>query len=137
MRTALAALLLAFVLPAGAQVTFSKWQDMGAYVGQQTTKLNTHTDQIAALQAKITALETQAAKDKQDIQNLIASHNVNVQYFLVRACDYNARVAGWAGVLAGLQPIPLGSLQCPPDGTRYYIPYFHGGPSAVPVPPAQ
>lgn len=93
--------------------------------------------QVADLTTRLVAAEAQIEKDKANVQNLIVSHNVNVQYFLVRACDYNARVAGWAGVLAGLQPIPLGSLQCPPDGTRYYIPYFHGGPEAIPVPPAQ
>jgi hypothetical protein len=93
--------------------------------------------QVADLTTRLAAAEAQVAKNKQDVQNLIVSHNVNVYYFLVRACDFNRRVAGWAGVLTGLQPIPLNGLTCPPENTRFYTPYFHPDVSAVPIPPAQ
>ena len=93
--------------------------------------------QVADLTTRLAAAEAQVAKNRQDVQNLIVSHNVNVYYFLVRACDFNRRVSGWAGVLTGLQPIPLNGLTCPPEGTRFYVPYFHPDVSAVPIPPAQ
>jgi len=93
--------------------------------------------QVADLTTRLAASEAKVAKLRQDVDNLIVSHNVDVFYFLVRACDFNRRVAGWAGVLIGLQPIPLTGLTCPPENTRYYTPYFHPDQSAVPVPPAQ
>ena len=93
--------------------------------------------QVADLTTRLGAAEAQVTKNAQDVQNLIVSHNVNVYYFLVRACDFNRRVSGWAGVLTGLQPIPLNGLTCPPENTRFYVPYFHPDISAVPIPPAQ
>lgn len=92
--------------------------------------------QVADLTTRLAASEAKVAKLRQDVDNLIVSHNVDVFYFLVRACDFNRRVAGWAGVLTGLQPIPLGGLTCPAENTRYYTPYFHPDQSAVPIPPA-
>lgn len=93
--------------------------------------------QAADLTTRLAAAETQVTKSKQDVQNLITSHNVNVYYFLVRACDFNRRVSGWAGVLTGLQPVPLGGMTCPPENTRFYVPYFHPDISAVQIPPEQ
>lgn len=92
--------------------------------------------QTADLTTRLAAAETTITKLKTDVANLITSHNVNVFYFLVRACDFNRRAATWSGVLVGLQPIPLGGMACPPDNTRFYVPYFHPDVSAVPIPPA-
>lgn len=93
--------------------------------------------QVADLTTRLAASETQIEKDKQNVQNLIVSHNVNVYYWLVRACAFNRKVSGWQGVLTGLQPEPLGGTPCPPENTRFYVPYFHPDISAVPIPPAQ
>lgn len=93
--------------------------------------------QVADLTTRLVAAEAQIEKDKQNVQNLIVSHNVNVYYWLVQACAYNAKVDGWKGTLTGLQPMPLGGMACPPAGSRFYVPYFHPDISAVPIPPAQ
>ncbi len=93
--------------------------------------------QVADLTTRLVAAEAQIEKDKQNVQNLIVSHNVNVYYWLVRACAFNRKVSGWQGVLTGLQPEPLGGMPCPPENTRFYTPYFHPDISAVPIPPAQ
>ena len=93
--------------------------------------------QVADLTTRLAASETQIEKDKQNVQNLIVSHNVNVYYWLIQACAYNARVDGWKGILTGLAPLPLGGMACPPAGSRFYVPYFHPDISAVPIPPAQ
>lgn len=93
--------------------------------------------QVADLTTRLAASETQVAKNKQDTQNLIVSHNVNVYYWLIQACAYNAKVDGWKGILTGLAPLPLGGMACPPAGSRFYVPYFHPDISAVPIPPAQ
>lgn len=93
--------------------------------------------QVADLTTRLAATEAQVAKNRQDVQNLIVSHNVNVYYWLVRACAFNRKVGTWQGVLAGLQPEPLGGTPCPPENTRFYVPYFHPDVSAVPIPPAQ
>ena len=93
--------------------------------------------QVADLTTRLVAAEAEVEKDKQNVQNLIVSHNVNVYYWLVRACAFNRKVSGWQGVLTGLQPEPLGGMPCPPENTRFYTPYFHPDISAVPIPPAQ
>lgn len=129
MRAALLALALV-ALPVGAQPTV---------VGEIVTLRQSVSElraQVADLTTRLAASDAKQAKSEQDIRNLVVSHNVNVQYFLIRACDYNSKVAGWKGTLTGLEPIPLNGLTCPPADTRFYVPYFHGGAEAVPVPPA-
>lgn len=93
--------------------------------------------QVADLTTRLAAAEAQVTKAKADVQNLIVSHNVNVYYWLVQACAYNAKVDGWKGILTGLAPLPLGGMACPPAGSRFYVPFFHPDVSAVPIPPAQ
>lgn len=127
------AAVLALVLLAGPALA----QGVQPTVVGEITKLRQQAaaleGRIADLEQRLVQAEAKGATNRSDIVNLITSHNVNVQYFLIRACDYNRRVEGWRGVLTGLEPIPLTGLDCPPEGTRFYVPYFHG---AAPVPPA-
>lgn len=54
----LAAVALSTALPAAGQVKVQRWQDLQPYIAQQTTKLNTHTDEIAALKAENATLKS-------------------------------------------------------------------------------
>lgn len=133
MRAALLALAL-LAVPAVAQNAQPTVVGEIKALRQQVSALQ---GQVADLTTRLAASETQIEKDKQNVQNLIVSHNVNVYYWLIQACAYNARVDGWKGILTGLEPLPLGGLACPPAGSRFYVPYFHPDVSAVPIPPAQ
>lgn len=133
---AIAALLLAVCLPAGAQVTFQRWQDMGAYVGKQTEKLNQHTDEIAALKARIAALEAQDAKNRENISHIIAHSDVMVRYAVELECNFNKNITGVVAMFSWVKPFELGDIPCPQPGDRYYLPYYLS-PSGPVLPPAQ
>ncbi len=137
MRAAAILLMLAS-LPAGAQVTFSKWQDMGQYVGQQTEKLNQHTDQIAALEAKVAALEASKTTVEKDLGLVIQRYDMLLRAIVVQVCASNKAMAdnAWAAKLAGLEPIPLTGHTCPPLPARYYVPGYLS-PNGPPIPPAE
>lgn len=129
-----AAAVLALALassPAGAQVTFERWQDVGRYAGQQTEKLNAHTDQLAALTAKLATVE-------QDLGLVIQRYDMLLRAIVVQVCASNKAMAdnAWAAKLAGLEPIPLAGHTCPPLPARYYVPGYLS-PSGPPIPPAQ
>ena len=129
MRAALALLLVA--MPVGAQVTFSKWQDMGQYVGKQTEKLNTHTDQIAAMRAEVDVL-------KSDMGLAIGRYDALLRAIVINVCASNKLITdnGWATTLIGLTPIELPGHTCPADPatTKYYVPSYLS-PSGPPIPP--
>lgn len=131
MKRAFVGVVLAFVaVMADAQITVGKWQDLQPYIAAQTTKLNTHTDQLAALQAELAALKTRVNV----VEN---SYNIALYYALGHLCYANAMQATWVGALTGLKPFPLAGLTCPPEGERIYIPAFIGGQSSVLKPPQQ
>lgn len=139
MRAAAILLMLAS-LPAGAQVTFERWQDMGQYVGRQTEKLNQHTDQIAALEAKVAALEASKTTVEKDLGLVIWRYDALLRAIVINVCASNKLMADneWAAKLAGLQPIPLPGHTCPTDAAsaRYYVPGYLS-PSGPPIPPAE
>jgi len=130
MRAAALALLLV-AMPVGAQTTFSKWQDMGQYVGQQTVKLNEHTAQIAALRAEVDVL-------KSDMSLVIGRYDALLRAIVINVCASNKVMADnqWATTLIGLKPIPLTGHTCPTDPatTKYYVPSYLS-PSGPPIPP--
>ena len=135
---ALAFALALVSLPVAAQVTVGRWQDLQPYIAAQTTKLNTHTDEIAALQAQVADLTTRLAKAETNIANAVAAHDAAVRYALIAMCYTNSQIAsaGWAATLIGMKPFPLGDLECPPAGSRYYTLYYLN-PNGPPIPPAQ
>jgi len=135
---ALAFALALVSLPVAAQVTVGRWQDLQPYIAAQTTKLNTHTDEIAALQAQVADLTTRLAKAETNIANAVAAHDAAVRYALIAMCYTNSQIAsaGWAATLIGMKPFPLGDLECPPAGTRFYTLYYLN-PAGPPIPPAQ
>lgn len=142
---AAAILLVLASLPAGAQVTFERWQDMGQYVGRQTEKLNQHTDQLAAMQAKIAALEASKAESDAKVASLtsdlglvIGRYDMLLRAIVIQVCASNKAMAdnAWAAKLAGLEPIPLTGHTCPPLPARYYVPGYLS-PSGPPIPPAE
>ncbi len=137
MRAAAILLMLAS-LPAGAQVTFERWQDMGQYVGRQTEKLNQHTDQIAALEAKVAALEASKTTVEKDLGLVIQRYDMLLRAIVIQVCASNKAMAdnAWAAKLAGLEPIPLTGHTCPPLPARYYVPGYLS-PSGPPIPPAE
>lgn len=94
--------------------------------------------QVADLTTRLAAAEAKVTKHEQDVSNLAFGHNVLVQFLLLRGCDFNRTSAAgnWVSALVGLKPIALPpDMPCPPEGTRFYWPYFHGG--AAPVVPPQ
>lgn len=122
-----AALALALVVtPASAQVTFSKWQDMGAYVGQQTEKLNQHTAQLATLTS--------------DMGLVIQRYDMLLRAIVIHVCANNKVMMdnAWATSLIGLKPIPLPGHECPvdPATTKFYVPGYLS-PNGPPIPPAE
>jgi len=125
-------------LPAGAQVTFERWQDMGQYVGRQTEKLNQHTDQIAALEAKVAALEASKTTVEKDLGLVIQRYDMLLRAIVIQVCASNKAMAdnAWAAKLAGLEPIPLAGHDCPPLPARYYVPGYLS-PDGPPIPPAE
>ncbi len=137
MRAAAILLMLAS-LPAGAQVTFERWQDMGQYVGRQTEKLNQHTDQIAALEAKVAALEASKTTVEKDLGLVIQRYDMLLRAIVIQVCASNKAMAdnAWAAKLAGLEPIPLAGHDCPPLPARYYVPGYLS-PDGPPIPPAE
>lgn len=139
MRAAAILLMLAS-LPAGAQVTFERWQDMGQYVGRQTEKLNQHTDQIAALEAKVATLEAAKASVEKDLGLVIWRYDALLRAIVINVCASNKLMAdnAWATALAGLKPIPLPGHTCPTDAAsaRYYVPGYLS-PNGPPIPPAE
>jgi hypothetical protein len=125
-------LLLALVsLPAGAQVTFQKWQDVGVYAGQQTVKLNTHTDQIAALRTEIDVLTS-------DMGLVIQRYDTLLRAIINNVCASNKLIVdnNWAATLIGLRPIGIAGHVCPGDAetARYYVPQYLS-PNGPPIPP--
>lgn len=109
---------LAVAVPAITQtITFQKWQDMGKYVGQLAEKVNTHTAEIAALKADHALMIG-------DTANIISNYDAKLRFELALVCDYNSKVPTWQGVLLGLKPIALGSLVCPPAGSKFYQPNY-------------
>lgn len=119
--------LLATAAPAFAQVTFGKWQDMGAYIGRQTEKLNTHTDEIAALKAENATL-------KSDLSLVIGRYDTLLRYLVIQACLNNEKIAVINTVFDWVKPFPLGNHECPPPGTRFYIPGYLS-PTGPMIPP--
>lgn len=125
MKRAFVGVVLALMaVLADAQITVSKWQDLQPYIAAQTTKLNAHTDQIAALQAELAALKTRVNVAEN-------SYNILTYYLLSQACYANSMQATWVGSLTGLKPFPLGDAVCPPAGEKIYVPGFIGGVGAV------
>ena len=127
-RTWLAAGLIA-VAPIAWSQTRITFEDLYAYVVQVANVL-------IAEDAKIRALETQVAVLTSDMGIVVGAHDRLLRAVVIRVCDYNSKVAGWSGTLTGLEPIPLGSIECPPAGSKWYIPYYIG-PGGPPIPPAE
>ncbi len=108
MRALLAAALVAVAIPANAAVTVTRWQDFGPYIAEQTRL-------IAAQKAEIAALKKDMVDVIHDIGVLRYAHQIDVEFFRDQACRVNAKIAagGWASILIGLEPTPLGSYVCP------------------------
>ncbi|MCR4300775.1 MAG: hypothetical protein NUV51_04120, partial [Sulfuricaulis sp.] len=119
MKTLIVALLVLVAMPASAQRQINSWQELGGYVGEQTTKMNANTAEIAALKAKLAVLTS-------DMGIVVGAHDRLLRAVVIRVCDYNSKVAGWSGTLTGLEPIPLGDIECPPAAAKWYIPYYIG-----------
>lgn len=112
-----------------AQVQVNRWQDLQPYIAAQTGKLNTHTDEIAALQAENARLTS-------DLGLVIQRYDMLLRYLIIQACASNAKIESINSVFNWVQPFPLGSHECPPAGSRFYIPGFlsAGGPPVPPTP---
>jgi hypothetical protein len=129
---ALALALALVALPAAAQPTVvGEIKALRQSVGELRGQVADLTTRLAAAEAKVT-------KHEQDVSNLAFGHNVLVQFLLIRGCDFNrtSTAGNWVSALVGLKPIALPpDMPCPPEGTRFYWPYFHGG--SAPVVPQQ
>lgn len=136
---------LAFAGAVSAQtVTIDRWQDMGPLLDRQSKKINEHTAQVAALAAKVAALEAAKADAEAKVTTLTSDMGLVIQRYdtllraiVINVCASNKAMAdnAWAAKLAGLQPIPLGDHACPPLPARYYVPGYLS-PSGPPIPPA-
>lgn len=121
--------LLAFVASAAvAQVQVNRWQDLAPYVAQQTEKLNAHTDELAELRAENATL-------KSDLGLVIGRYDTLLRYLIIHACLTNEKIATINSVFNWVQPFPLGNHECPPAGSRFYIPSFLS-PDGPLIPPA-
>lgn len=92
---------------------------------------------VAALKADRDALKAEVAALKTRVNVAENSYNILTYYLLGAACYANSMQPTWAVALGVLKPFPLGTLPCPPDGERIYIPSFIGGIGAVLKPPPQ
>lgn len=92
---------------------------------------------VAALKADRDAMQAEIADLKLRMNRVENSYNIALYYALGHLCYANSMQATWVGTLAGLKPFPLGTLPCPPEGERIYIPAFIGGIGAVLKPPPQ
>lgn len=135
MRGFVLGVLVALAGTAAAQVTISRWQDLQPYIAAQTDKLNAHTSQIAALEARIADLEAKNAVLTSDVGLIIGRYDMLLRYLIIQACYANSKLDTWGAALAGLQPFPLGTHECPPAGSRFYIPGYLS-PSGPAIPPA-
>ena len=124
---ALAVMLTAFAAQAQT-ITLKKWQDMGALVDRQSQAINT-------LKAEVATLKTETATLKSDVSLIIGRYDMLLRYLVVQACGTNAKVTQINAVFNWVQPLPLGNHECPPEGTRYYIPGYLSA-SGPPIPPA-
>jgi hypothetical protein len=127
-RTWLAAGLIAVAPLAWSQTTITM-QQLVAYVTQVANVL-------IAEDAKIKALETQVAVLTSDMGIVVGAHDRLLRAMVIQVCASNAHVDTWAATLVGLQKIPLGTIECPPAGAKWYIPYYIG-PGGPPIPPAE
>lgn len=125
----LTAVALSTALPAAGQVKVQRWQDLQPYIAQQTTKLNTHTDEIAALKAENATL-------KSDMGLVIGRYDMLLRYLVIQACATNAKIDTINSVFNWVQPFALGTNECPPADTRYYVPtYLSASGPLIPPPP--
>lgn len=100
-------------------VTLNKWQDMAPLVDRQSKWINKLRAENDALRA--------------DLGIMVWKHDVLLRYLLVHACATNKQIATINTVLPWVKPFPLGSMECPPEGSRFYLPsYASANP---PVPP--
>lgn len=138
---ALALTALAFAGAVSAQtVTIDRWQDMGPLLDRQSKKINEHTAQLTALEARVAALEASKATIEKDLGLVIWRYDALLRAIVINVCASNKLMAEneWAAKLAGLQPIPLPGHTCPTDAAsaRYYVPGYLS-PSGPPIPPAE
>lgn len=92
---------------------------------------------VAALKADRDALQAEVAALKTRMNVVENSYNIALYYALGSLCYTNSMMSSWSASLVGLKPFPLGTLPCPPEGERIYIPSFIGGIGAVLKPPPQ
>jgi len=107
--------------PAAPTVTLNKWQDMAPLVDRQSKWIN-------KLRAENETL-------KSDLSLVVQRYDMLLRYLVVQACASNAKIASINVVLPWVKPFPLGSHECPPEGTRYYIPSYLSA-AGPPIPPA-
>ena len=107
--------------PTAPTVTLQKWQDMAPLIDRQSKWIN-------KLRAENETL-------KSDLSLVIGRYDMLLRYLVVQACASNAKIASINVVLPWVKPFPLGSHECPPEGTRYYIPSYLSA-AGPPIPPA-
>lgn len=112
-----------------AQVQVNRWQDFAPYIAQQTEKLNAHTDEIDALKAENETLRS-------DLGLVVGRYDMLLRYLIIHACLTNEKIATINSVFNWVQPFPLGNHECPPPGSRFYIPSYLS-PTGPLIPPAQ
>lgn len=129
-----AALALAIVIAGGSSAA-AQPTVVGEIVAlrQQVAAL---TARVGDLETRLAATETKSTTLQNDLGLTIGRYDILLRYLLIQACYANSKLTSWGAVLAGLQPFPLGDIQCPPEGSRFYIPAFLG-PNGPPIPPAQ
>lgn len=100
-------------------VTLNKWQDLAPLVDRQSKWIN-------KLRAENETLRS-------DLGIMVWKHDVLLRYLVIQACASNEKITQINSVFSWVKPFPLGSLECPPTGSRFYLPSYASG--VPPVPP--
>jgi len=101
-------------------VTLNKWQDMAPLLDRQSKWIN-----------KLRA-ENETLKSDRDV--LVWKYDILLRYLVIHACANNGKLASINAVFSWVKPFPLGNHECPPEGTRFYIPTY-ASPTGPPIPP--